>query len=912
MGAGLPALLAPKDGGDQLMGLAIAGAGVLLQLQRLQIVPWTFGQTWPVLLILGGFLIVTQALRQMGGTADRLQRGRGRREGWLGPMSAPPPISPRGRLSIGLVLITLGLVLTLGQAGLVHLEGLGRLWPLLFIGIGLVKVRQPLEDGQRAIGVALLCAASLLLGISVLSWGRAWPLLLVLVGALLLWQALDSRRLADSAPPEAPFLSELAFMGGAKRSPRMADFRGGYITAVLGGVDLDLRKARMGPSAVLDVVAVWGGIELKVPSGWSVEGKVMPIMGAFEDKTQVLVESAERPSPRRARIRHHGGRGDRQLTCLWFSRAGGGSLHTPWLRSPWRRRPVASSPVVRRRSLPDPPLLVAVPLAFAGLGLLLPVRYVCRTVPLGPPFTQGLALHALGTALSGLAWVYLGAVITRFLSPYFPEAALPARYEHHVPVVLAAGALLYLLSASLQYTQLAQEATRRAEQDSLELRVLARDAELRALKAQVHPHFLFNSLNSISALTASDPPRAREMCILLSEFFRQGLALGERSERLPRGGAAAGPHLPGHRGAASRVTAGRGRSGRRARPGLSIATAAAAAAGGERDPARDRHPGRGRGPAALRPGPTARASAYRSRTRSMPRRRPGPAWDWVFRTCGNGCTPGTAMRGSERREHPGPFPGDALAARAGGRVISVLIVDDEEPARAVLREMLSREPDVRILGECATGLEAVKAAAELKPQALFLDIEMPKLDGFEVLELIDPQIAVVFVTAYDSYALRAFEVHAVDYVLKPFRAERLREALEGARARVAQRPEPAVLAQSARRAGEYARRIVVKDGARIHLIPVEQLEYRGGPGRLRGPAERRADLPQDPDPGQPRSEPGSGGLRARAPLVPGSPRPHPQDRALREEQPRGDPGRRHAGAGEPRGARTPQGAARRG
>ena len=158
-------------------------------------------------------------------------------------------------------------------------------------------------------------------------------------------------------------------------------------------------------------------------------------------------------------------------------------------------------------------------------------------------------------------------------------------------------------------------------------------------------------------------------------------------------------------------------------------------------------------------------------------------------------------------------------------MISVLIVDDEEPARAVLREMLSREPDVRILGECATGLEAVKAAADLKPQALFLDIEMPKLDGFEVLELIDPQIAVVFVTAYDSYALRAFEVHAVDYVLKPFRAERLREALEGARARVAQRPEPAVLAQSARKAGEYARRIVVKDGARIHLIPVEQLEY---------------------------------------------------------------------------------------
>jgi two-component system LytT family response regulator len=158
-------------------------------------------------------------------------------------------------------------------------------------------------------------------------------------------------------------------------------------------------------------------------------------------------------------------------------------------------------------------------------------------------------------------------------------------------------------------------------------------------------------------------------------------------------------------------------------------------------------------------------------------------------------------------------------------VIDVLIVDDEEPARAVLREMLAEEGDVRVLAECATGLEAVKAAGELKPQAIFLDIEMPKLDGFEVLELIDPAIAIVFVTAYDSYALRAFEVHAVDYVLKPFRQERLKEALVAARARVAARPEPAVLAQTARPPGEYAQRIVVKDGARVHVFPVEALDY---------------------------------------------------------------------------------------
>jgi two-component system LytT family response regulator len=158
-------------------------------------------------------------------------------------------------------------------------------------------------------------------------------------------------------------------------------------------------------------------------------------------------------------------------------------------------------------------------------------------------------------------------------------------------------------------------------------------------------------------------------------------------------------------------------------------------------------------------------------------------------------------------------------------VIRVLIVDDEAPARALLREMLAAEPDVEILGEAATGLEAVKAAAELKPDAVFLDIEMPKLDGFEVLELLDPRIAVVFVTAYDNHALRAFEVHAVDYVLKPYRSERVREALSQARARVGERPDAALLARTARPHGQYAHRVVVRDGGHIYVIPIERLDY---------------------------------------------------------------------------------------
>jgi two-component system LytT family response regulator len=95
--------------------------------------------------------------------------------------------------------------------------------------------------------------------------------------------------------------------------------------------------------------------------------------------------------------------------------------------------------------------------------------------------------------------------------------------------------------------------------------------------------------------------------------------------------------------------------------------------------------------------------------------------------------------------------------------LTVVIVDDEAPARALIREYLEQHPDVRVAAECTNGLEAVKAANELKPDLLFLDIQMPKLDGFEVLDLIGRDAAgVVFTTAYDDYALRAFEVHAVD------------------------------------------------------------------------------------------------------------------------------------------------------
>src|SRR6187431_3383746 len=122
--------------------------------------------------------------------------------------------------------------------------------------------------------------------------------------------------------------------------------------------------------------------------------------------------------------------------------------------------------------------------------------------------------------------------------------------------------------------------------------------------------------------------------------------------------------------------------------------------------------------------------------------------------------------------------------RPEGRPLRVIVVDDEALARALLRELLGAHADIEVIAECGNGFEAVKAVAERKPDLLLLDVQMPKLDGFDVLELIGPDIPVIFVTAYDQYAIRAFQVHAVDYLLKPFGPERLAEALERARARI--------------------------------------------------------------------------------------------------------------------------------
>jgi len=156
-----------------------------------------------------------------------------------------------------------------------------------------------------------------------------------------------------------------------------------------------------------------------------------------------------------------------------------------------------------------------------------------------------------------------------------------------------------------------------------------------------------------------------------------------------------------------------------------------------------------------------------------------------------------------------------------------LIVDDEELARKILREMLSTHPEVEVVAECANGMEAVKAAAEFSPDLMFLDVQMPKLTGFDVLELVDAsKLAVIFATAYDEYAMKAFDVHALDYLLKPFSRARFESALERAKQQKPEtRAEPAALAAAARPAGQYLERIIVKDGTKVTLIPVAKLDY---------------------------------------------------------------------------------------
>lgn len=157
-------------------------------------------------------------------------------------------------------------------------------------------------------------------------------------------------------------------------------------------------------------------------------------------------------------------------------------------------------------------------------------------------------------------------------------------------------------------------------------------------------------------------------------------------------------------------------------------------------------------------------------------------------------------------------------------MIRAIVVDDEAPSRELVLEFLAREDDVEVVAECANGFEAVKAVSERDPDVVFLDVQMPKLDGFEVLELLDREPLVVFVTAYDEYAIRAFDARALDYLLKPFTEERFREAMSRVRGRMSAGSREAFATHELRE--RPLQRILVRlEEGRIEVVPVARIDY---------------------------------------------------------------------------------------
>ncbi len=160
-------------------------------------------------------------------------------------------------------------------------------------------------------------------------------------------------------------------------------------------------------------------------------------------------------------------------------------------------------------------------------------------------------------------------------------------------------------------------------------------------------------------------------------------------------------------------------------------------------------------------------------------------------------------------------------------MIKALIIDDEPLARSLVKEYLKSFQEIQIMQECGDGFEGVKAIAQHQPDLIFLDIQMPKINGFEMLELIENPPAVIFTTAFDEFAMKAFEAHAVDYLLKPFSKERFEKALQKWLAlRTSQKINPAqdFLDKRTSQPEEHTR-VVVKKGTNIVIIPVNQIHY---------------------------------------------------------------------------------------
>ena len=156
----------------------------------------------------------------------------------------------------------------------------------------------------------------------------------------------------------------------------------------------------------------------------------------------------------------------------------------------------------------------------------------------------------------------------------------------------------------------------------------------------------------------------------------------------------------------------------------------------------------------------------------------------------------------------------------------VILIDDEPLARSIVNEYLQKHPELEIVAECNDGFEGVKAIQQHEPDLIFLDIQMPKINGFEMLELIDQPPSVIFTTAFDEFAIKAFEAHAIDYLLKPFSQERFDKAIQKWKEQKAgSKKNTEELLETASQSPSQTQRIVVKNGSKIKIIPVQDVFY---------------------------------------------------------------------------------------
>jgi len=159
--------------------------------------------------------------------------------------------------------------------------------------------------------------------------------------------------------------------------------------------------------------------------------------------------------------------------------------------------------------------------------------------------------------------------------------------------------------------------------------------------------------------------------------------------------------------------------------------------------------------------------------------------------------------------------------------MKIIIIDDETLARSIVKEYLQRHPNLELVAECGDGFEGLKAIQQYQPDLIFLDIQMPKINGFEMLELLEQPPAVIFTTAFDEFAIKAFEAHAIDYLLKPFNQERFDKAIAKS---MDQKNKPSEarteeLLETASQSLAQSSRIVVKNGSKIKIIPVHDIFY---------------------------------------------------------------------------------------